>query len=948
MKKTFIVTKLLSIFFINILLVSNLLSYDFNLTQEERDYVKNNPIIKVGVEQWKPAIYSNNGKDIDGVTGDFLKEILKLTGFKIKVINDKWSNIIFALENKSIDIIPATYFTKEREKFGLYGDSYFKIKDFIYMRQNNNEIDSLKDLEGKILAITKNNGRITEIKKNFPKIKFAFTKDYNEAINLLLNNKADAIYDSQLTMDTMLRENMVLGIKGIAQTTFKTPSLHIFTQIDKPILHSILQKGLRAISKQKRDEIKVKWLGASAVNEDILNLTLEQKEYLENKKIIKMCIDPNWMPFEKIENGKHIGISADYIELFIQKIGISIALIPTKTWVESLEKAKNRECDILALASNTSKRKKYMNFTKPYLTSPIVIATRAGIPFINDLKQIIDKKLGVTKGYSLHKKLKKQYPSINLIETDSIQDGLKKVENGKIFACLDDSIALNYEIQKNFLGTIAISGKLEDKHKLTLATRNDEPLLTQIFQKAILSIDSATKQKILNNWIALKYEKEIDYGLIWKILIVISIVGIFIIYRQWLLKKQNKKLQYIVEEKTKDLKEINENLENKIKKRTKALEIEKEKAQEATQIKSDFLANMSHEIRTPMNGIIGMSHLALKTTLNNKQKNYIQKIESSAKGLLGIINDILDFSKIEAGKLTIEKINFDMSKIISNVINLMEFNATAKNLKLIVNYDKKLDKNFYGDSLRISQILINLLENAIKFTNTGEVSLKITQTEKNIVRFEVKDTGIGLSQNQIDNLFQSFSQADATTTRKYGGTGLGLFISKKLVNLMQGKIWVKSKVDIGTNFIFEIELPKSHIENIEQSNNEIKMKSLKDKTILVVEDNLINQEIILGILEDSGIIIDIANNGQEAIDIFKTNKNKYQLIIMDIQMPIMNGYEATKRIREIDKNIPIIALTANAMKEDAIKTLKAGMNEHLNKPIDVENLYKILLKYLQI
>lgn len=390
-------------------------------------------------------------------------------------------------------------------------------------------------------------------------------------------------------------------------------------------------------------------------------------------------------------------------------------------------------------------------------------------------------------------------------------------------------------------------------------------------------------------------------------------------------------------------------LESQITDRTKDLEKEKSIAEKATKSKSQFLANMSHEIRTPMNGILGMSHLLQQTELNTKQSDFLEKIDESAKSLLGIINDILDFSKIEAGKMTIDKINFNLQKSINRVIKRLEFKAHEKDLEINLDYDSKIGNNFYGDKLRITQILTNLLSNAIKFTDNGKIDIIVSGISNGKVKFEVKDTGIGLSEKQKDKLFKSFSQADGSTTRKYGGTGLGLAISKQLVELMNGRIWVKSRVASGSSFIFEIELQATEVEEevVDKKSDKIELKcdNLINNKLLIVEDNLTNQLVLLGLLEDSNCEIDIANNGQEAVDMFIDNS--YELILMDLQMPVMDGYEATKIIRGMDKNIPIIALTANAMKDDVEKTMQAGMNEHLTKPLNVKELFDTLRKYIK-
>ncbi len=377
-------------------------------------------------------------------------------------------------------------------------------------------------------------------------------------------------------------------------------------------------------------------------------------------------------------------------------------------------------------------------------------------------------------------------------------------------------------------------------------------------------------------------------------------------------------------------------------------------AETANKAQRDFLARMSHEIRTPMNGVLGMTRLALQENPSPKQHEYLNKIQSSATLLLGIINDILDFSRIEAGAMTIEEKPFPLHETVQKVHELVLPKAKETNTTVSVHLDKTVPAYIMGDSLRISQILLNLLGNATKFTSDGTVELKMhaTNLSNGLLRLhcDVSDTGIGMNKVQQKELFKPFSQADISTSRKFGGTGLGLSICKALVELMDGQIDVSSKEGEGSTFSFFLEL-KPYDEATYSASIEAKPwddMRYDGYEFLLVEDNELNQEIALAILAEFGITADIANNGKEAVQAFM--QKDYALILMDMRMPIMDGTEATLIIRGSDKHdaktVPIVAMTANAMIEDREESHAIGMNGHIAKPINMDEVKQIFYECL--
>lgn len=386
----------------------------------------------------------------------------------------------------------------------------------------------------------------------------------------------------------------------------------------------------------------------------------------------------------------------------------------------------------------------------------------------------------------------------------------------------------------------------------------------------------------------------------------------------------------------------------------KEIQASKLEAEKASEAKSSFLANMSHEIRTPMNPIIGITYLLEKTELTEKQKRYVEQIRSSAQILLGIINDILDFSKIEAGKLEIENVDYSLSTILNNTSSMFFRAAETKGLNLQFEVDEDVPMELKGDPLRIQQVLINLISNAIKFTDRGSVIVRVGKSHNGkSIKISVTDTGIGLSNDEILRIFESFTQSDFSITRRYGGTGLGLSISKNLVEKMGGSIGVESQPGKGSTFYFTLPLILAEkTESVNTINQSISSKDFTKiytgKKVLVVEDNAINREVVMEILKSTGLLVTSAMNGKEAIEMIE--REHFDLVLMDVQMPEMDGIEATRIIRSKEgySNLPIVAMTAYAMAGDVERCLAVGMNGYVQKPIDPEHLFKTLNTLLKI
>lgn len=813
--------------------------------------------------------------------------------------------------------------------------------------------------------------------------------------------------------------------------------------------------------------------------ENGIRWTEDELTFMNVHPVIRLGVDPGFVPFEFIDdNGEYKGIAADYIALISEKTGLQFEPVKGLTWPEAYEMALEGDIDVLPAIGKTNEREKHFLFSEPYYRYKRVIVTRdidTGISEIDDLEGYA---VAVQRNSSYHSYLL-SYPDINLSLYDSAEAALAAVATGTEKAFIGNLATSNYIVRSNGITNLRfVSFEPEKQQDLYFAVRKDWPELVSILNKAMDSITEGEIFAINNKWIDL--DTDINYRNIIRILSVVGslITVVLAVSFFWIVRLQ---------------KEIRQREQVQL-----DLEKAKREADEANEIKSSFLARMSHEIRTPLNAITGMSYLLKKTETSFTQRIYIDRITQAANSMLSIINDILDFSRIEAGKVELENASFSMDQVIQNVVNIVLYRVDEQKIGFRLSKDPLVPNWFFGDSKRIEQVLLNVLNNAVKFTDAGEVSLDVhlmaKGNDKYHIAFTIKDTGIGMTEDQVNKLFTPFEQGDSSINRRFGGSGLGMSIVKNLMDMMGGEIKVFSAPGEGTTFILQLSLNIdkekeamykeaisanhfrgirtlvlekqgeninliesylesfgmhcelttsedsalrmleavngkfakpfdlfiidydtpveggfSFIENIRKSQKIVRFpkivmllpmmrEDLFDKLnehgidmgiakpiipsillngivdvfnlkavagsrpsvsnesgttkldrpyhVLLAEDNKTNQLIAKSLLEQVGIELIIASDGKEAVEQYQEHRDSIDLILLDLHMPVMNGYEAAEKIRELSAKVPIVAMTADVIMGVRDKCEQSGIFHYISKPFDPDSFIQTIIKII--
>lgn len=848
---------------------------------------------------------------------------------------------------KSGEFIHSGIFINEKRK--SWADFSMPIHEVetgvIYSNKINSKL-KLAEAEGIIVAVLDGSFQDQYVAQNFPHLeRYPYTSSA-KAFEKLLSNEVQAVVGE---IPLLMRQLSSMGLEGVFSTReiLFTNTTHAAVPKARGDLIEIINQGWSDIPIELLIALEKKWLPVNTpffADQVIFDaLTLEEQEWLSENSNLTLGVEHDYYPIEYLDDQKvHSGVVADYVSYAEDMLDLKIVKLTQYQWPEALELLKQQKIDFMGAVVRTEKRAKNMLFTEPYFSLPKAIVTKENTFSSSVLDDFSGLKIGSIEGYAVTEIMKNKYPKLIIVPVGNTEEGLQKVSDGDIDGYIGAFHILALAMENNNFSRLELTAIQDMSLDFSFAVRKGLEPLVVILNKLITGMTEKQKKAIANNWVKLSVEQGISISEVLKWLLpLLSLVFTFTIFVVYYNRRLSKEIQ-----------------------RRKTIESElilaTNEAESANEAKSEFLANMSHEIRTPMNAVLGLCQVLKESDLTKEQKHNLEIIESSSDTLLMLVNDILDISKIESGKIELESRVYELTSVLDHLEKQINLLINKHNVRFIVSLDKNVPDLIQGDSLRLGQILLNLCNNAAKFTHEGTIELKVSivdhSDESMILQFIVTDSGIGMKVEQISKLFKTYSQADSSISRIYGGTGLGLKIAKHLIELMDGHIWVDSTYGEGSSFGFKIRQRTVSVDTASEymplSNpytseaRQTHLTKLMNKRVLVVDDNRVNLMVAAKLLKMVGVEVDEAENGQSALDLCQTNR--YDAVLMDLQMPVMDGYAATIQIKKQRENasLPIIALSANVMQTDIDKCFAVGMSDHIPKPLSMEKLYGTLASFV--
>jgi ABC-type amino acid transport substrate-binding protein/nitrogen-specific signal transduction histidine kinase len=762
-------------------------SIPLELTDAEQVWLRDHPKIRIGMmDAWPPMNFVDETGGAQGIGVDFVKALNRRLKGILSIEPGSFEKNLDRVKTRELDALMDITPTKEREAFFQFTIPYLTIPHVIVGRRDGPYFKSEKDLAGKTVALERGYHNVQYFQENYPKVRTRQYDSTSEALDAVSRGEADAYAGNRAVVTYLIEKELMANLRLMGRMEKPPVVLCIGVRRDWPLLAGLLDRALGAITHEEVRGIHRKWLEAMEDVKTSLDLTPKERAWLRDHPVLRLGYDTDWPPVEYVDKeGRFVGMSADFISKLNTIIGIAIKPTKRQSWQTTLEEIKEGSLDILFSATRTPQREAFLLFSEPYLRFPMVIVTDQGAPYIGDMKDLKGKKIAVVNGYASHDILKHNHPELDLLLVDDVAAGLNAVIRRKAYAFVGSLAAISHVIGREGISGVKVSGETPYSYELSVAVRKDQPLLAGIIQKALNTITEEDRNEIFQHWISVTYERKFDYRMLWKVLLAVLLIFSAVLY--W-----NRRLA----------REIN--LRRKIE---GELMEAKEAAESANRVKSAFLASMSHELRTPLNSIIGFTGIILNELagpLNLEQKKQLKMVKGSSHHLLNLINDVLDISKIEAGEVEASFKEFSIRQLIAQVAESLRPLAEQKGLSLSAQIAPEVDR-IASDERRIRQILINLVNNAIKFTEKGEVKIFCRKQDAHVA-VQVTDTGIGIRDEDMGKLFKPFQQLDTGTSRRYEGTGLGLSVCKRILDMLGGAIRLESQFGKGSTFTVTLPL----------------------------------------------------------------------------------------------------------------------------------------------
>lgn len=901
------------------------------LTLPERAWLAAHPEIALGVgEEWAPAVVRDANGRFGGFAFDHVDLLNRKLGTNLRLEAGPWHTIVEKAETGRLDGLTLTAPVEQRKTRFIFTQSFHAVQYFIYLRIGQSlPNDGISGFRGRRVGYLKGILYLQKLLAAYPSIE-AMPLDNSDALSrALLEGEVEAVVDSY-GLEYWRASHAVMGFTPVRMLPNSQINLVMSIRKDWPELVAILNKGLAAITQEEMAELYRRWFGQDYLKRIAPQaaLTTEEQAWLNEHRVLQVGIDPQWAPVEFVdEAGVARGMSLAYLKHLEMILGVHFEIATDLSWTGALRRLKERTLDLLPVIAATPERRQWHHFTDPYLSFPAAIFSRDAL-YLDGLDALKGKTVAVVRDEVTQTWLQQGWPELQLLPAADTREALHHVAAGEAFAFVGNLLTTSYYIGQSGLTQIKVVGETPYVYQLGMGVRQDWPMLASILQKGLEAIPKSERDAIYHDWMSIQYQHQVDYGAVWTVLTLAALALLVIVY--W-----NRRLAD----------EVNQRCQVEA-----ALTSAKEQAETANRAKSAFLANISHELRTPLNAVLGFSSLLCGKQLDQKDQAYLEAIRVAGKGLSQLIDDILDLSRIEADKIELRTTPVDLRALLRDLKLMFGYSAHAKGLDLRCTVADETPPAFLCDEIRLRQILVNLIGNAVKFTDAGHVAVRAMGREeggKFHLRIVVVDTGPGIPLDQQEEIFNLFTQRKGQDAARYGGTGLGLGICRRLAALMGGEVRLESTPGQGSTFT--VLLPSLTLANrvsvVEESLTSVEDVSFAPACILIADDNAPNRRLLVEYLSPYRFELLEAEDGAQALA--QAREHTPTLILMDMVMPVLDGLEVTQALKTepATARIPVIAVTASVTGEREAE-LRRICDGYLQKPVSQSTLITALRRFL--